>query len=190
MIRERMLSTLVATGLLIAACGGSTPTTAPGQTAAGGPTSGPATDGAPAATDGPAATPGGGSGTGQACDLLTTEEVEAATGRPDIEAQPVGAAETDASSACAFVSAGVLPAVIVSILDPANTNTDPSGYLSLPGSVEVAVSGARAVYAPAAGFVMLVFKGSTVATIQIAAPKDDDFQKTGEALAQKVADRL
>jgi hypothetical protein len=99
-----------------------------------------------------------------------------ATGQPGIEAQPVAEGDTDALSACGFVSNDVLPVVITTILDPANTNTDASSYLALPGSVEVPVNGARAIFMPAAGFVMAVVKDATVVTFQVAVPATgEDF---------------
>lgn len=135
--------------------------------------------------------PQGGGGTADACALLTVDEVAAATGQPAIEAQPVADAETDALSACGFVSNGVLPVVITTILDPENTNTDASSYLQLPGSVEVPVNGARAIWMPGAGYVMAVVKGDSVATLQVAmAAEGEDFQEAASKLVQQVADRL
>jgi hypothetical protein len=61
----------------------------------------------------------------------------------------------------------------------------------LPGSVEVPVNGARAVFVPAAGYVMFVVKGNTVATIQATMPAEgEDFQAAATKLVQKVADRI
>lgn len=184
--RSRAIAGLVL-GLTLVACSGSSA----GQGAAS-----PGT----AATQAAASNPGGGAetnppdgngATADACALLTADEVAAATGQPGIEAQPVADSETDALSTCGFVSNDVLPVVITSILDPANTNTDASSYLALPGSVEVPVNGARAVFMPAAGYVMAVVKGSTVATLQVAMPAEgDDFQVAATKLVQKVADRI
>ena len=174
-------------GLALVACGGSggreeAATTGPEATQ-------------PAAVDSGAVAetnpPQGGGGRADACALLTVDEVAAATGQPAIEAQPVADAETDALSACGFVSNGVLPVVITTILDPENTNTDASSYLQLPGSVEVPVNGARAIWMPAAGYVMAVVKGISVATLQVAMPAEgEDFQEAATKLVQKVADRL
>ena len=137
------------------------------------------------------APPAGGGGNADACALLTVDEVTAATGQPGVEAQPVAEGETDALSTCGFVSNGVLPVVIISILDPANTNTDASSYLALPGSVEVPVNGARAIFMVAAGYVMAVVKGDTVVTYQVAMPAEgEDFQAAATKLVQKVADRM
>lgn len=182
--------------LALIACGGSSTATQGGGPTSdtGGTTVG--NDSAPAAqadtgatTEAPAQAGGGGSA--DACALLTTDEVADATGQPGIEAQPVADDETDALSACGFVSNGILPVVIITILDPENTNTDASSYLALPGSVEVPVNGARAIFMPAAGYVMAVVKGSTVATLQVAMPAEgEDFQVTATKLVQKVADRM
>lgn len=172
-------------GLTLVACGGSGATQGSGSTPAGGGST-PGTD----ATEAAPANAGGG-GTADACALLTVDEVTAATGQTGIEAQPAADGDTDALSSCGFVSNGIAPVVITSILDPANTNTDASSYLALPGSVEVPVNGARAVFMPAAGYVMAVVKGTTVATIQVAMPADgDDFQVAATKLVQKVADRM
>ena len=169
--------------LVVAACGGSGAT---GGTAA------PGSDATQAAEPTSADTgAGGGGAAADACALLTIDEVEAATGQDGIEAQPVAEGETDALSTCGYLSNGVLPVVITSILDPANTNTDASSYLALPGSVEVPVNGARAIFMPGAGFVMAVVKGDTVATLQVAMPAEgEDFQVAATKLVQKVADRL
>jgi len=164
---------------LTAACGGSssTVTDPPAEATAG------------TETEAPAQV--GDSETADACALLTADEVADATGQPGIEAQPVAEGDTDALSACGFVSNGVTPVVITTILDPANTNTDASSYLALPGSVEVPVNGARAIFMPAAGYVMAVVKGSTVVTFQVAMPATgEDVQATATKLVQKVADRM
>lgn len=182
-------------GLTLIACGGSStatqgtgPTSDTGGTTAGDSQAPAAQADTGAATEAPAQAGGGGA---DACALLTVDEVTAATGQPGIEAQPIADAETDALSGCGFVSNGVLPVVIISILDPANTNTDASSYLALPGSVEVPVNGARAIFMVAAGYVMAVVKGDTVVTYQVAMPAEgEDFQVAATKLVQKVADRM
>jgi hypothetical protein len=179
---QRSLIAPVSLALLLAACGGGSPTAAPGGTTGpGAPTSGPA-----ATTTGGG---GGGGGSADACALATADEVEAATGYGDVVAQPIPDDQTDAVSACGYVSQGALPAATIMILDPENTNADPAGFLALPGSEEVAVSGARAVYAPAAGYLTFVVKNGRVASIQVT-PSDGDFKGTAQKLVQKVADRL
>ena len=53
------------------------------------------------------------------------------------------------------------------------------------------MNGARAIFVPATGGVMFVFKGNTVATIQVTVPAPgDDQQKTATKLLQHVVDRL
>lgn len=194
--RSSLLVLSLVLSLTLVACGGSST-----ATEVGGPTSdtGGATvgnDATPAAqgnggTDTAALPQAGGGGTADACALLTVDEVADATGQPGIEAQPVAKGDTDALSACGFVSNGISPVVITTILDPANTNTDASSYLALPGSVEVPVNGARAIFMPAAGYVMAVVKGSTVVTFQVTMPATgEDFQATATKLVQKVADRM
>ncbi len=195
MMRERMLAFLVVATVLLAACGGgASPTSGSGQTTGSETTSGATTNGETTAnetteTTAAETTPGGDTGNADACALLTPDEVTAATGYTSVEAQPVPAADTDAVSACGFVSQGAFPAVVVTILDPANTNTDPAGYLALPGSEEVQVAGARAVWVPAAGNVMFILKGGTVATI-LAVPQTGELKDAAVKLMQKVVDRL
>lgn len=169
-------------GLTLVACGGSSTATQEG---------GSTSDIGGATVGNDAITPVGGAGNADACSLLTTDEVTDATGQTGIEAQPVAEGDTDGLSACGFVSNGVIPVVITTILDPANTNTDASSYLALPGSVEVPVDGARAIFMPGAGYVMAVVKGSTVVTFQVMMPATgEDFQVTATKLVQKVADRM
>ena len=194
MIRERAIALLLGAGLVLAACGGGAATSVPAQTAAGGETTAPApaetTDGGAVETEAPAATTtGGGTGTAEACELLTVDEVQQATGFANIEAQPLSDAETEALSVCGFVSNGTFPAATVSILDPENTNTDPAGYLQLPGSEEVPVNGARAVFVPAAGNMLFVIKNGRVAGVLIV-PQQGELIDAVKAVVQKVADRL
>jgi hypothetical protein len=187
--RHRLLAILLGSAFILAACGGGSPSAAPGQSTGSNPTSGPtAAGGEP--TDAPAATTSGGGGSNDACALVSVEDVAAVTSLTELTVSPVAASDTDAVSACAWVSMGAAPAAIISILDPANTNTDPAGYLTLPGSVEVPVPGATAVYVPAAGYVTFVIKGSKVATVQVTAPKNEDFQAAEAELAAKVAAKL
>ena len=195
MMRERVLVFLVGATVLLAACGsGTTPTSGPGQTTGSEATSGQTTTDATtettaAETTAAETTSGGAQGSADACALLTPGEITEATGHANIVAQPVPDADTDAVSACGFVSEGAFPAVVVTILDPENTNTDPAGYLALPGSEEVQISGARAIWVPAAGNVMFIIKDGTVATI-LAAPQAGEFKDAAMKLMQKVADRL
>jgi hypothetical protein len=189
--RERILAILVAAGFLVAACGGSTPTSAPGQTTSAQTTTAVDTTSGGETTDSTETTEttSGGAGTAEACDLLTVDEVQQATGFTNIEAQPLSDAETEALSVCGFVSNGAFPAATVSILDPENTNTDPAGYLALPGSEEISVSGARAFFVPAAGNLLVVIKGERVAAVQISAQQGEVIDPA-KAVAQRIADRL
>ena len=197
MTPKRLLILLAAAALALAGCGSGAASNAPAQTSGGVETPGSTVDAGPTDDPGPgeptdappATTSGGGPSSSRACDLLTADEVEQATGFPDIKAEAIGADATDALSGCAYLSGSTFPAAIVSILDPENTNTDPAGYLALPGSEEVAVSGARAVWVPAAGNVMFLIKGGTVVTLQIT-PQEGEFKDAAQAIVQKVADRL
>lgn len=182
--------------LIVAACGGASPTSAPD--ANGSP-------GVPAATSGaePTAPPdteptdggggpgdGGGTFTGSACDLLTVAEVEGATGQAGVAAQLTSEGSFDGQSQCAFVSNGVLPVVIVTVTGSA-TNTDPAGYLLLPESERLAVTGADAIWMPAAGFVATVIKNGLVVAAGPIVPADGvEVKEVAAALAQKIADRM
>jgi hypothetical protein len=189
-MRERVLVILIGATALLAACGGgTTPTSAPGQTTGSETTSGETTTTATTDTTSAETTSGGPQGSADACSLLTPGEITQATEHTNIVAQPVPDADTDAVSACGFVSEGAFPAVVLTILDPENTNTDPAGYLALPGSEEVQISGARAVWVPAAGNVMFIIKDGRVATI-LATAKTGEFKDAAMKLMQLVADRL
>jgi hypothetical protein len=194
-IRERLLGILVGAAMLLAACGGGgPPTAAPGQTAGSETTAGETTSEETTAetTDGETSeetAAGGGGGTADACALVTIDEVAAATGYGNIEAQPILHEDTMGLSGCGFVSDGLISAAIITILDPENTNTDPTGYLAFPGAEEVPVSGARAIWMPGAGYVMMVIKDGRVASVQ-ATPKEGEFGDAARKLAQPVADRL
>jgi hypothetical protein len=168
--------------LTLAACGGSgTPTTSAiaGATQPG---SNP-TEAAPADT-----TAGGGSAA--ACDLLTIDEVKAATGQAQVTTQATAPGSFDGQSQCAFVANGVLPVAVVTVLG-ADTNMDPSSYLALTGTVDVPVNGAKAVFMPAAGNVLIVFKNNKAVSVQIgASATEGDFLAAAKAYVQKVADRM
>jgi len=189
---RRPLIALAAMFLLVAACGGSAGTAGAGQPSAGGATAGAAatTDQGAQSTEQPAATTGGGgAGTTDACKLLTVDEVSTATGQPNITAQVIPSANTDAASGCAFVSCGAIPVLNILILG-SNTNTNPDDMLKLPLTEEVHVNGARAMFAPSAGNVFFIYKGSTVVTLQVLMPVNNDIKGTGTSLLQKIADRM
>ena len=186
--------------LVLAACGSSAGASQPAATAGTGGTTptaaatdqgGGGTTPAPAATDQPAATQGGGGGNvGDACKLLTNDEAAAATGMTNVTSGPIPAENlTDAISGCAWVSGGTIP-VVNCIYLASGVNTDPNTLKILPESVEVSVNGARAIWAPAAGQVLFVFKSDKVVMIQVLMPLNNDIQSTATALAQKVADRM
>lgn len=194
MIRERTLGILVGATLLLAACGGGSPTAAPGQstvsqTSAAETTQGETTTGETTAAETTETTSGGGGGNADACALLTVDEVAGVTEFGNITTQPVHDGDTDALSACGFMSEGAFPAAILSILDPQNTSTDISGYLALPGSEEIPVSGAKAVFVPASGNMLFVIKGDKVAGVLIT-PQQGEAIDAAKAVVQKVADRL
>ena len=182
MRRHLFLTVVLGLVLVAAGCGGGGPTTPTGDTAGpGDPTA------EPAPTTGGGG--GGGSANGDACALLTAAEVEEATGFTNVVAQPVADADTDALSACGYVSEGAFSPAITAILDPENTNTDPTGYLALPGSEELPVSGGRAILVPASGNIVFIIKGGTVASLLIV-PTEGEVKDAAAAVVQKVVDRL
>ncbi|HEY8868221.1 MAG TPA: hypothetical protein VIM30_02380 [Candidatus Limnocylindrales bacterium] len=192
--RFRSWVSLVGVAVIVSACA-SAGTATSGPTGAAAPTQAAiASQGAAPTTAGatqPAGPAGAGTSSGKACDLLTGDEVGAATSQTGVTAQPLASDNTEGASGCGYVAGASASIAIVLILDPANTNTDPAGYLQLPGSADVPVTGAKAVFVPAAGNVTFVIKGSNVVTIQVLAPAPgEDYQKTEAKLVQKIADRM
>ena len=196
---RRTLIAIAGCLLVLAACGSSAGASQPAATSGTGGTTptaaatdqgGGATTPAPAATDQPGATTSGGGNVGDACKLLTNDEAAAATGMTNVTSGPIPAENlTDAISGCAWVSGGTIP-VVNCIYLASGVNTDPNTLKILPESVEVSVNGARAIWAPAAGQVLFVFKSDKVVMIQVLMPLNNDIQSTATALAQKVADRM
>lgn len=204
---SRPLSLVIAGSLLVlAACGGagtaSQPTTT-GPAGGGLATSQPGATSQAAVTAAPVATDGGGTGGGgtgeggtgggsaDVCALLTSDEVAQATGQANLAAGPIPAANlTDATGGCAYVSAGTIPVINLVLLDPQNTNANPDDMKLLPQTEEIQVSGARAMWMPAAGSVLFVYRGGRVVMIQVLMAANDDIKATAASLAQKVADRM
>jgi hypothetical protein len=174
--------------LTVAACGGSGSATAGATQPGSNPTQAAPGDTA-AATEAVVATTTGG-GTAAACDLLTIDEVKAATGQSQITTQVTAAGSFEGQSQCAFIANGVLPVAVVTVLG-ADTNMDPSSYLALTGTVDVPVNGAKAVFMPAAGNVLIVFKNNRAVSVQIgASATEGDLLGAAKALVQKLADRM
>jgi hypothetical protein len=190
--RRRLSISIAGLVLIVAACGGSgTPTTSGAAAGATQPGSNP-TQAAPGDTTAPtqAATTTTGGGTASACDLLTIAEVSAATGQAQVTTQVTAPGNFDGQSQCAFIANGVLPVAVVTVLG-ANTNMDPTSYLALTGTVTVAVNGAQAVFMPAAGNVMIVFKNNKAVSVQIgASATEGDLLGAAKALVQHLADRM
>src|SRR5262245_15869498 len=200
---QRTVLAFVGTLLLVAACGGTG--SGAGPTSAANPTPGSAntagsgseTTPAPQPTDAAEATSGGGGGGGgggslapdAACKLVTTDEASTATGQPNVTAGPIPLDNmTDALAGCAFVSNGQFSLLNVIYIDTAKT--DPNGVGFLPGSEKIAVNGATAWWAPAAGYVVFVYKNDKIVMIQVLMPLNDDIKATASGLVQKVADRM
>jgi hypothetical protein len=190
MPRHRFLLAMIATSLLVAACGGSSSSSAPAATG-GTPTAGTPTEVA-SATEEASASDGGGGGVanGDACKLLTAAEVSQATGQANVVGGDIpGENMTDAISGCAFVSGGLVPVMNVIILG-GDTNKNPDDMKLLPLTEEVTLSGARAMYVPASGSVLFIYKNNKVVMVQVLMPKDNDIKATAVSVAQKIADRM
>jgi hypothetical protein len=176
--------TLLAGLVMVAGCGGS---------GAGSTTEGNASPtGAGAATQAPG--PGGGGGaagsTLNACQLLTAAEVQAATGQPNVAAEPTASGNFEGASQCAFISNGILPVTIVTVTGP-NTNTDVNSYLALPLTVLVNLNGAAGAWMPAAGYVLMVIKHDVAVAVGPVSPVEGkDPQAVATELGQKIADRM
>jgi hypothetical protein len=194
---RRTLSALFATMLLFAGCGGSgSNATQPAQASGGGATAAAPTDGGaatqePTTTDEPAATGGGGVGSEDACRLVTTDEAAAATGMGSVSAGAIPLANlTDAIAGCAYVSGGQIPVLNLIYLDTQVANNKPDDLKLLPGTEEIQVNGARAMWVPGAGQVVFVYKNNKIVMIQVMMPLNNDVKATASSLAQKVADRM
>jgi hypothetical protein len=177
---------IVVLATLVLACGGSSATATDESGTSAGPAGEAPTPGQAAAPDAAAV----GAFNGSACDLLTTAEVEAASGQSDVAARPSDTGTFDGESQCTFVSGGLLPVAIVTVAGP-DTSTDLNGYLALPESVRLPVNGADAAFVPAAGFMTFVIKHGRVVAYVITGPAEGrDFQEVATALVQPVADRM
>jgi hypothetical protein len=170
------LAVVVAVGVFIARPGpgvggpGATPTPTPAITALG--------------TASPAPTP-----SDAACQLLTSDEVRAASGNPGLGAQP-GAAGQEPTTSCIYTSGG---GDIVARIDL----TRPGGAVAFsaakarPGMQVIAGLGADAVFDPAFG-ALYVGKGDSMAAITAGFLADTSDKKVAEtsALARLLIPRL
>ena len=189
---SRLFLRALAIALIVAACGGGA-ASAPAQTSGTGATNSAPTD-VPAETEagGVETQPpgGGGSGAADACTLLSAQDASAATGQANVVAQATAAGNFEGLSQCAYISNGVLPVVIVTRLGP-DTNMDPATYHALPGTVDVAVNGAKAVFVPASGGLLFIFKNNAAVAVLVgAAPPGEDQLTVAKKLVQGIADRL
>ena len=182
---------LAATAVL-AACGGTTPTSGPG-----GATAGPATAGSGSQpTTAPIATPDGGPGggpgdgfTGNPCSLLTAAELEAATGVTN--AVGIETPIQNGSGACAWSGDEATLAAAISVTTGSNANMVWETWKTQAGSEALSGIGDGAVYVPSAGTVFLI-KGSTLIGLQ-AGPftaEPDVKKENGIELAKVIAGRL
>jgi len=183
--------------LLVAACSGSGATSQTAATAgAVATTNAPSgTEAAsvtqePVATGQPAGTGGGGAG-GDACALLTTDEVATATGQANVTAGSIPLTNlTDALGGCAYVGVGTIPIMNLVFLDSQNASSNPDDMKLLPLTEEVHVNGARAMWVPAAGSLLFVYKSNKVVMVQVLLPLNNDIKATAVSVAQKIADRM
>ncbi|HEY2916771.1 MAG TPA: hypothetical protein VGI98_06110 [Candidatus Limnocylindrales bacterium] len=195
------LAAALAVLLLVAACGGSG-SAAPGSSNAGAgpggtsaaqasqPSGGEPTDSAAQPTD-DTGTGSNGSFTGSACDLLTTAEVETASGRPNITTAETKAGDFDGQAQCGYTSNGLVPVAIVTVLN-ANADVEPDAMLTMPQSKLLTVNGAKAYWVPAAGFEAFVVKHGLIVAIAAIGPGDaiSDASVMAQALVQPLADRM
>jgi hypothetical protein len=196
---SRRLTLVIAGALLVLAACGSSGSATPTAAAGGGSSpalattdQGGATTPEPATTDdtGAATPPPNGGGSLDACKLLTADEVASATGLANVTAGEIPLANlTDAEAGCAYVSGGTVPAMNLIYL-ASGVNSDPNTLKLLPGSEDVPLNGATAVWAPGAGQVMMIFKSGKVVMVQDLTPLNDDIKATDVSVAQKIADRM
>lgn len=190
----RQVPVLLGALLIVVACGGSNASTPPGGSVAPGST---ATQGAEATqdetTEESTSTDGGGNGgtfNGTACDLLTTAEVEAASGQPGVKAQATAAGDFEGASQCGYVSNDIVPVIVLTVL-ASDANKDLNTFKALPGTVILDLNGATGAWVPASGPIGYVVKGAVAVAIVVLGPASDkDPQAVGTQLAQQVADRL
>jgi hypothetical protein len=196
------LAAALAVLLLVAACGGSgsaAPGSSNGASAPGGtdaaqasqPDGGEPTDSAAQPTDDNSNGGSNGSFTGSACDLLTTSEVEAASGQPNITTAETKKGDFDGQAQCGYTSNGLVPVAILTILN-ANADVDPDAMLLLPQTKVLNVNGAKAYWVPAAGFMAFVFKHGLIASLAAIGPSSaiSDASVMAQALVQPLADRM
>lgn len=187
----------LAATMVVAACGGSTPTAAPGgpTAAPGGATAGPgATSGSgeatPAVTAAPQPTPGGNTGgafTGDPCSLLTAAEIEGATGVANAVSRStpienfVGACDWtgDDSALGATITVSVTP----------DTEAVWQSYLGTAGIESIPGVGDGAVYYFGA---LLVRKGGTIVTVGAGPLTADEATRKASSieLAKLIAAKL
>jgi hypothetical protein len=191
-------SFLVATGFLLAACGGGG---TPAATDAGGGTSATTAPEATSEVTAPAeattaptdAAGGGGSGAagdfaGKMCDLITLDEMNAVTmiAADSQDEQPFVAG----SGTCGFNGGGV-PVGAVTLIGGSTTDaTVPFGiYKSDASSEAFPVNGGEGLWYGNATTAM-VLKNGYLGSILILAPKDGDMKAAATSLLQTLADRM
>jgi hypothetical protein len=196
--RSSFAAMLAAIVLAVAACSGGA-STAPGTSTGTGPGSSTGsqpsqpdsqpTDAAAQPTDDDS-TGGTGTFSGSACDLLTTAEVGAAAGQPAITASETKAGDFQGQSQCGYVSNGLVPVVILTVLND-DGQTDPEAMLTTAQAKRLDVNGAKAYWIPSAGFAGMVAKNGHIVLIAVLGPGDGhEPDAIAQALVQPIADRM
>lgn len=187
----------LATTMVVAACGGSTPATqGPGGGSAGpGPTSGsgqqssaPVT--AAPVTAAPQPTPGGNTGgafTGDPCSLLTAAEIEAATGVANVVGQSTPM--ENFVGACNWTTSDNNLGATITVSATPDTDAVWQTYLGTAGIESIPGVGDGALYYFGA---VLVRKGGTIVTVAAGPLTADEATKKAASieLAKAIAGRL
>ena len=200
MMGRRLRGFALATTMVLAACGGSTPATqGPGGGTAGpGPTSGSGQQSAAPVTNPPAATPGGNQGglgttyTGKVCDLLTPAEVQQITGIAGTTGHETPI--QNGAGSCYWTNADDEMGVAISLLTGGAAATEAFDYQKAKSeSVEVPGIGDGAVFIPT-GQTFYFIKNGTVVGIQASrstGEADAEMRKTqGAEVARLIQARL
>jgi hypothetical protein len=170
--------------LLVAACGGSTATNAPGATQAPGqPTAAPATQ-PPAATQS-----GGGSGySGNVCDLISTAEIESIMGVAGATSKETPI--SNGSGSCYWLDANGDPVIAIAVQVGVSLSMV-QDLLSKPDTVLIPGVGDGAGFVPSRRSVFVVKNGTAVEIQAGGFDATADFrQAKGAEFAKVVAARL
>jgi hypothetical protein len=197
--RTTRWSFLFGATLVLAACGGSGGTSPAASDDGGGggttATSAPGATTAPEATTAPTADSGSGGGggvgdfSGNVCDLVTLDQMNAvtATAATKAEEQPF----TQGSGFCTYTNADGSAVGAISLVGGAmaDANLVFSSYKSDPSAEAFPVNGGEAIWF-ANNAVAIVLKNGYTGSVQILSPKDGDMKTASTALLQGLADNM